>query len=103
VSSWLAPVADSRRVASTVASMSTTDAADEWDFTVPADERELLAELRRHGMAPGARLHMSITKAELRATDGRPTPRRFGFTASIHAEADLSEKTDEYLRGFGLG
>jgi hypothetical protein len=34
--------------------------AEKWDFTVPDDDAELLAELRRHGVAPGRRLHVSV-------------------------------------------
>jgi|BarGraNGADG00312_1021997.scaffolds.fasta_scaffold26833_3 hypothetical protein len=34
--------------------MSTTE---ERDFTVPDDDAEPLAELRRHGVRPGRRLH----------------------------------------------
>jgi hypothetical protein len=33
-------------------------AADEWDLVVPESESELLAELRRHGVKPGQRLHL---------------------------------------------
>ena len=40
--------------------MSTPGTADEWDLTVPADEAELLAELRRHGVRPGQRVHMRV-------------------------------------------
>ena len=29
--------------------------------------------------------------------------RRLSFAGSIQAEPDLSEKTDEYLKGFGQG
>ena len=32
--------------------------ADGWDLTVPEDDAELLAELRRHGVRPGQRLHV---------------------------------------------
>jgi len=79
-------------------------AADEWDFTVPDDEGELLAELRRHGVAPGRRVHMSVAPdAQVEAADRVPTRRRLSFAGSIHAEPDLSERTDEYLSGFGLG
>jgi hypothetical protein len=40
--------------------MSTPGAADEWDFTVPSDDDELLAELRRHGVRPGRRVHVAL-------------------------------------------
>ena len=35
--------------------------AESWDFTVPEDEAELLAELRRHGVRPGAHLNVVET------------------------------------------
>jgi len=76
--------------------------AEEWDFTVPEDDSELLAELRRHGVAPGRRLHVSIA-SDGRALERDPalTRRRLSFTASIQSQPDLSENTDEYLRGLG--
>jgi hypothetical protein len=40
--------------------MSSPDAADGWDFTVPSDEAELLAELGRHGVRPGERVHVRV-------------------------------------------
>lgn len=38
--------------------MSGSGAADEWDLVVPEIATELLAELRRHGVRPGQRLHL---------------------------------------------
>lgn len=79
--------------------------ADGWDLTVPEDEAELLAELRRHGVRPGQRLHVAPAPHGLspRQTDtDEPSTRRLSFAGSVHAEPDLSERTDEYLRGFGL-
>jgi len=35
-----------------------TSGAHEWDLVVPDDGAELLAELRRHGIRPGQRLHL---------------------------------------------
>lgn len=80
-------------------------AADGWDLTVPEDGTELLAELRRHGIRPGQRLHVVPTAQRLdddehRAAEDRPK-RRLSFTASGRGEADLGRKTDEYLKGFG--
>jgi hypothetical protein len=91
------------RVASSVSHMSTPGAADEWDFTVPEDDSELLAELRRHGVAPGRRLHVSLASNPSPVPNREPSPRRLSFAGSIHAEPDLSERTDDYLSGFGLG
>jgi hypothetical protein len=83
--------------------MSTPGAADAWDFTVPEDDGELLAELRRHGVEPGKRLRVTVVPDRYATPDVEPTPRHLSFAGSIHAEADLSEKTDEYLSGFGVG
>lgn len=38
--------------------MASSGAADEWDLVVPADGDELLAELDRHGIKPGQRVHL---------------------------------------------
>lgn len=80
--------------------------ADEWDLTVPADDGELLAELRRHGVEPGRRLHMSVASSEPPARprgDDERKSRRLSFAGSISAETDLSERTDDYLKGLGQG
>jgi hypothetical protein len=81
--------------------------AEGWDLTVPEDAAELLAELRRHGVQPGERLHVApavgqdAAKDSEQATDERPR-RRLRFTGMIEAEPDLSARTDDYLaRGFG--
>ena len=34
--------------------------ADEWDLVVPDSSDELMADLRRHGVRPGQRLHLSV-------------------------------------------
>jgi hypothetical protein len=91
--------------ADTLAVMST---ADGWDLTVPEDAAELLAELRRHGVRPGQRLHVVATPPEPdiateEATREPRKTRRLSFAGSIQAEPDLSQKTDEYLKGFGQG
>ncbi|WNV75210.1 hypothetical protein [Geodermatophilus sp. DSM 44513] len=81
--------------------------ADGWDLTVPEDAAELLAELRRHGVRPGQRLHVVQTgEAPLeRPSDGTDQPERRGldFIGSVHGgPADLSTRTEEYLQqGFG--
>jgi hypothetical protein len=80
--------------------MSTADGSD---LTVPDDDDELLAELRHHRVSPGRRLHISVLSSDRdQVQDQESTPRRVGFIGSIDAEPDLSEKTDEYLSGFGL-
>lgn len=80
--------------------------ADEWDLTVPDDDEELLAELRRHGVEPGRRLRMSVASSEApsppRGDDERKS-RRLSFAEFVSAETDLSERTDDYLKGLGQG
>ena len=84
-----------------------TSAPDEWDFTVPEDEAELLAELRRHGVKPGQHVRVIATPptAELAPDAGEPDKRRrFGFIGAVKdGPSDMSTRTDEYLeQGFGL-
>ncbi len=75
--------------------------ADGWDLTVPEDVAELAAELRRHGVLPGQRLH--IVQAPERAVEPAAKQRTLGFIGSVPGgPADVSERTDDYLqRGFG--
>jgi hypothetical protein len=81
--------------------------AEQWDFTVPENDEELLAELRRHGVRPGRRLHVSVEPDELGAerdetgAEATGRRRRLSFAGSIHAEPDLSERVDDYLKGLG--
>ena len=81
--------------------------ADGWDLTVPEDAAELLAELRRHGVRPGQRLHVVRADEEPEPSSGEDAPRppraKLDFIGSVHGgPADLSIRTDEYLqRGFG--
>ena len=82
--------------------------ADGWDLTVPEDDAELLAELRRHGVRPGQRLHVVAAQSEpaIVSEEAPREPRknrRLSLAGSIQAEPDLSEKADEYLKGFGRG
>src|SRR5512146_294688 len=72
--------------------------ADGWGLTVPEDEVELLAELRRHGVRPGQRLHVlpAASQPEDAPKPQPPAPgqiRHLSFAGLIHAEADLSENT----------
>lgn len=65
----------------------------EWDLTVPADEAELLAELRRHGVRPGQRLHVVVSdQADNVEADEPPA-----FFASFSGPADLAERSREIL------
>jgi hypothetical protein len=81
--------------------------ADGWDLTVPEDAAELLAELRRHGVRPGQRLHVARASDELSQQSSdpteRPVTRTLDFIGSVHGGPDdLSTRTDDYLRrGFG--
>ncbi|WP_202925862.1 hypothetical protein [Goekera deserti] len=89
------------------ATLTVVSAADGWDLTVPEDGSELLAELRRHGVRPGQRLHVVPASAqsggrpdETASAEDRPR-RRLSFTATGDGESDLARNTDEYLKGFG--
>lgn len=69
-------------------------------MTVPEDAAELLAELRRHGVQPGQRLHIIQTPGV--AASPAVQQRRLSFIGSVHGgPADVSERTEDYLRGFG--
>lgn len=80
--------------------------AEGWDLTVPDDEAELLAELRRHGVVPGKRFHV-VEAAAPRAGEIEQAPkvvrRAMPFIGSTPGgPRDLAAKTDEYLaQGFG--
>ena len=79
--------------------MSTSDAASEWDLTVPVDDAELLAEFRRHGVRPGQRVHVAIVADEAEAEadqgSGAALP---SFFASFEGPSDLAERSGEILR-----
>ena len=68
--------------------------ADEWEFTVPADEVELLAELRRHGVRPGQRLHVALVVREPLVSAGDQPPE---FFASFSGAPDLAERAERIL------
>lgn len=78
--------------------MSTVDG---WDLTVPEDAAELAAELRRHGVLPGQRLH--IVQAPDLPAEPVAKQHKLSFIASVDGgPSDVSERTDDYLqRGFG--
>lgn len=81
--------------------------ADGWDLTGPEEAAELLAELRRHGVRPGQRLHVVCADDASEQSSGEdaagPTRAKLDFIGSVHGgPADLSTRTDEYLqRAFG--
>jgi hypothetical protein len=74
---------------------------DQWAFTVPEEEAELLAELRRHGVRPGARVRVSLLSEEAGEGLNETSRGRLSFAGSISAEPDLSDRVDKYLKGFG--
>lgn len=65
----------------------------EWDLTVPADEEELLAALRRHGVRPGQRLHVVVSE-ESDDAEASTSP---AFFASFSGPADLAERSRAML------
>jgi hypothetical protein len=78
--------------------MSDSGAADEWDVVVPADGEELLAELRRHGVRPGQRVHLRpVGGADDDTARGtEPLPDFIGSFDS--GQPDLAERSEEILR-----
>jgi hypothetical protein len=81
--------------------MSTSDAAYEWDLTVPGDDAELAGEFRRHGIQPGQRVHVAVVTNGANDGDGdgdgtgEALPTFFG---SFDGPADLAERSSEILR-----
>jgi hypothetical protein len=79
----------------TLRGMSTPDRASEWDLTVPGDDAELVAELRRHGVRPGQRIHVAVApdSGELEPNESVPS-----FFGSFEGPSDLAERSSEILR-----
>ena len=75
--------------------MSRTGAAEEWDVVVPNDAEQLMAELRRHGIRPGQRLHIIAAQDVDSAGEAWPPPWIGSFDS---AESDLGERSEEILR-----
>jgi hypothetical protein len=73
-------------------------------MTVPADEAELLAEFRRHGVRPGSRLHVVLTDESAAAQEEMPA--YFGSPKLAELTADdlnrAAELVDQYA-DFPLG
>jgi hypothetical protein len=63
-------------------------------MTVPADDAELLAEFRRHGLRPGSRLHV-IVSDQPSSSEQEGLPAYFG---SFTGPADLAERSEDLLR-----
>jgi hypothetical protein len=62
-------------------------------MTVPADEAELLAEFRRHGVRPGSRLHVIVSEESRAAQEELPA-----YFGSFTGPADLGQRSEEILR-----
>lgn len=73
-----------------------TSGAGEWDLVVPDDGAELLAELRRHGVRPGQRLHLRAVPDEERTAD--PLWDAFLGSGGDSGDPDLSVKAKEIAR-----
>ncbi|PWJ52988.1 hypothetical protein SAMN06264364_1155 [Quadrisphaera granulorum] len=77
--------------------------ARSWDLTVPEDDAELGAELRRHGVVPGQRLRVVALSADEGLDGVGPEQGRFRFAGLIeNAPSDLAANADGYLAG-GFG
>jgi hypothetical protein len=75
--------------------MSTSDAAYEWDLTVPGDDAELAGEFRRHGIRPGQQVHVAVVTNNANGEEaGEALP---SFFASFDGPADLAERSSEIL------
>lgn len=73
-------------------------------MTVPEDGAELLAELRRHGVALGQRLHIVASLGSGEPGGQTPTPtraRRLTFIGMGRTDLAMSQDVDRYLAGFG--
>jgi hypothetical protein len=68
--------------------------AQEWELTVPDDGEQLMAELRKHGVTPGQRLHVAVN-GHAAAADGEPPMPN--FFSSFDGAPDLAERSDEIL------
>lgn len=76
-----------------------TSGAGEWDLVVPDNGTELLAELRRHGVRPGQRLHLRAVPDE----DEVPETRddlwdAFLGSGGDSGDPDLSVKAKDIVR-----
>jgi hypothetical protein len=74
---------------------------DEWDFVIPPEGPEaLVAELRRRGVVPGQRVHVTLTSHD--DTSEQPVeerPWRPTFVGSFASGVgDLGERSEDILR-----
>ena len=78
-----------------------TSGVGEWDLVVPDDGAELLAELRRHGVRPGQRLHLRAVPDPDEAggqADHDELWDAFTGSAGAGGDPDLSAKARDVLR-----
>ena len=75
--------------------MSDAGSAESWDVVVPSDGDELMAELRRHGVRPGQRVHLSVVAASDDDSGEHAVPEYFGSFRS--GRPDLAERANEIL------
>lgn len=77
-----------------------TSGAGEWDLVVPDDGAELLAELRRHGVRPGQRLHLRAVPdpADAITGTGQDDPWDALIGSRPGADPELSAKVKDILR-----
>jgi hypothetical protein len=75
-----------------------TSGAGEWDLVVPDDGAELLAELRRHGVRPGQRLHLRAVPDERVHGTGDPLWDAFLGSGGNSGDPDLSAKAKKIVR-----
>lgn len=75
-------------------------AEEGWELAVPDDADELAAELRRHGIKPGQRLHFDVIQSgpdESRSDGGSqpegPRAARMGLTGNIESLASSARST----------
>ena len=62
-------------------------------MTVPAEDAELLAVFRRHGVRPGTRLHVIVSDQPASGAEEQPA-----YFGSFTGPADLGERSEEILR-----
>lgn len=62
-------------------------------MTVPADDAELVAEFRKHGVRPGSRLRVIVSNDTAAPTEELPA-----YFGSFIGPADLAERSEEILR-----
>jgi hypothetical protein len=75
--------------------MSDAGSADSWEVVVPADGDQLMAELRRQGVRPGQRVHLSVVAASDDDSGEQAVPAYFGSFRS--GRPALAERASEIL------